>query len=112
MANTIDRENSLLASFLYADDVGTDKSDTFILDVKIFTSKYRKRLAEKINAETENEKLFGYLSVTIEDVTKGTPFENEWLNILVQTPFPFSVSKRIHDDLQKEFKVRVAGGAR
>lgn len=109
MSNTPDRENAILASFLYADDMGTDKKEAFTLDSNIFTSEYRRATANKINDETSKDKMYGYLSITIEEHTKGTTFEQDWIDILAQTPMPFSVVKRIHDDLQKEHKNRLAG---
>ena len=112
MGNTIDRENAVLASFLYSDDMGTDKTQAFILDSDIFTSSYRRATANKINEETNNDKMYGYLSVTLQDLTIGTAFENEWTDIIGytgQTPMPFSVSKRYYDDLKVEYKKRLAG---
>ncbi len=107
MANTIDRENAVLASFLYADDMGTDKTQAFELDSNIFTSSYRRATANKINDETNGDKQYGYLSVTLGDLTEGTEFEQEWINILAQTPMPFSVVKRMHNDLEIEYKKRL-----
>ncbi len=112
MANTRDRENSLLASFLYADDMGMDKSGSFELDTSIFTSKFRQRVAGKINDETAAEKFYGYLSITLEAMTEGTVYEQEWADILAQTPFPLHIAKRIHSDLIKESQKRVAGRLR
>ncbi len=110
--NTIDRENAVLASFLYADDMGTDKSQVFVLDSNIFTSSYRRATANKINDETNSDKMYGYLSVTLQDLTEGTEFEQDWINILAQTPMPFSVVKRICDDLKEEHKRKIAKGLR
>jgi len=107
-----DRENAVLASFLYADDMGTDKTDAFKLEEKAFTSSYRRATANKINDETANAKEYGYLSITIEGLTEGTEFEQDWINILAQTPLPFSMAKRIHNDLIVEFNNRIAKGLR
>ncbi len=107
MGNSIDRENCVLASFLYADDVDTDKTQAFELDSNIFTSSYRRATANKINDETSGDKMYGYLSITLEGLTEGTEFEQEWINILAQTPMPFSVVKRIHNDLEIEYKKRL-----
>jgi len=108
----IDRENAVLASFLYADDMGTDKKQSFELDSRIFTSSYRRATANKINDETNNDKMYGYLSVTLQDLTANTMYEQEWINILAQTPLPFSMAKRIHNDLIVEFNNRIAKGLR
>ena len=104
--NIIDRENAVLASFLYADDLGMDKSQTFELDQKVFTSSYRRATANKINDETNGDKLYGYLSITLEGHTEGTAYEQDWIDILAQTPMPFPVIKRVHDDLVLEYKQR------
>ena len=109
---TINRENALLATFLYADDFGIDKTDTFTLDSNIFTSSYRRATANKINDETAGEKFYGYLLTTMGDITNGTAFEQEYINLLDQTPLCFSVAKRYHDDLKTEYKARIAKGLR
>ena len=105
--NTIDRENSILASFLYANDMGADTTEAFQLNPNIFTSAYRRATANKINDETNGEKYYGYLSITLEAHTKGTVYEQDWLDILSQTPMPFSVIKRIHSDLEHEYSNRL-----
>ena len=109
---TINRENALLATFLYADDLGIDKTDTFILDSNIFTSAYRRATANKINEETGGDKFYGYLLTTIEDLTKNTNFEHEYIDIISQNALCFSVAKRYHDDLKTEYKSRIAKGLR
>ena len=109
MAKTIDRENAVLASFLYSDDMGTDKTQAFELDSNIFTSSYRRATANKINDETSGDKQYGYLLVTLGDLTEGTEFEQEYINIMAQTPMPFSVIERMSDDLKVEYKKRLAG---
>ena len=105
--NIIDRENAVLASFLYADDMGTDKTEAFELDQKAFTSSYRRATANKINDETKGDKMYGYLSLTLEGHTEGTIYEQEWIDILAQTPLPFSAAKRIHSDLFTEYENRL-----
>ena len=107
--NTIYRENSLLSSFLYADDIGADKSKVFIIDPNIFTSSFRRAVADKINDETNTDKMYGFLSVTLGDHTLGTTYEQEWVDILAQTSMPFTVVERIHKDLKKEYMKRKAG---
>ena len=106
--NIIDRENAVLASFLYADDVGTDKTQAFNLDSNIFTNEYRRAVANKINDEMDGDQFMGYLSITLEGQTEGTVFEKDWIDILAQTPMPFSVVNRIHNDLKVEYKKRLA----
>lgn len=110
--NTIDRENCILSSFLYADDMGMNKDEAFVLNESIFTSSYRRATASKINDETNNDKYYGYLSVTLQEHTKDTRFEQDWTDIISQTPLPFSVVKRIHSDLAMEYKNRISKGLR
>ena len=50
MISTIDRENAVLASFLYANDMGEDVSNSFLLSEDAFTGSFRQRIAIKINA--------------------------------------------------------------
>ena len=109
---TINRENALLATFLYADDFGIDKTDAFILDSNIFTSSYRRALANKINDETKGDKFYGYLLTTVGDLTVGTKFGQEYMDILDQTPLCFSVAKRYYDDLEVAYKERIVKGLR
>ena len=108
MSNTIDRENSLLSSFLWADDIGSNKDNAFKLNSNIFTSEFRRAVANKINNETDNEKMYGFLSVTLEDHTAGTTYEQEWIDIIAQTPMTFESSKRMHENLEVEYKERLA----
>ena len=108
MSNTIDRENSLLSSFLWADDIGSNKDNAFKLNSNIFTSEFRRAVANKINDETDNEKMYGFLSVTLGDHTSGTKFEQDWIDIIAQTPLILCQAKRMHDDLKTEHKERIA----
>jgi len=105
--NIIDRENAILASFLYSDDMGTDKTQAFILDDVVFTSSYRRATANKINDETKGDKMYGYLSITLEGHTEGTIYEQDWIDILAQTPMPFNVINKVYDDLVVEHKSRI-----
>ena len=112
MSNYIDRENAILASFLYANDMGINTYEAFILNSDLFTSAYRRATADKINDETNNDKMYGYLFVTIKDLTKDTKYEKDYLDIEIQTPMPFSVAKRIHAKLENEYKIKIAKGLR
>ena len=104
MSATINRENSLLATFLYANDMGMNTNDAFTLNTEVFTSKFRTAVAKKINDETAQDRAYGFLSITLEDSIAGTSFEQEWANILSQTPLTFSIALRIHNNLEEEFK--------
>lgn len=101
-------ENSLLATFLYADDLGCDKNELFKLNDKIFTSEFRRAVANKINDELDSDKMIGFLLVTIEGHTKGTKYEQDLADIMSQTPLPISVSSRMHSTLENEYKERIA----
>ncbi len=103
-----DRENAVLASFLYANDVGEDAENAFILAEDCFTSSYRRRVATKINATTTVDKAYSLLSYELENATLGSVFEAEWINILAQTPLPFTLAKRYHDDVVLECKSKKA----
>lgn len=107
--DTFNIENAVLAAFLYADDMGTDKKDAFILESSAFTSSYRRAVADKINDATGGDKMYGFLSVTLEDQTAGTKFEQEWIDIISQSPLPFTVAKRYHAKLQEAYKQRLLG---
>jgi len=106
--NTINMENSLLSTFLYADEYELNKDEMFKINSDIFTSSYRRAVSNKINDEIDGDKFMSYLSVTLEDHTKGTQFEQEWIDIIAQTPLVFSVAERIHEDLISEYKKRLA----
>lgn len=108
MNNIVNIENSILASFLYLDDMGFKKDDVFKINSSIFTSSYRRAVADKINDETEGDQMYGFLSVDIESHTSGTKFEQEWIDILAQTPMLLSVAKRMHNKLEQEHKERIA----
>ncbi len=98
----------MLATFLYADDIGLNKDDTFRLNANVFTSEFRRAVANKINDETDTDKMYGFLSVTLEDHTRNTKFEQEWIDIIAQTPMTFVPSKRMHENLEVEYKERLA----
>ena len=98
-----DRENAILASFLYADDMGEDTSKSFLLSEYAFTSLFRKRVAVKINATTTIDKAYTLLSYDIENSVEGTTYEQQWINILAQTPLPLTLAKRYHDDVRKAY---------
>ena len=104
-----DRENAVLASFLYADDMGTDKTDTFILAVDAFTTDFRRRVANKINTTTTVNKHYSLLSYELEYAIESTQYEQEWLNILAQTPLPFSLAKKYHNDIVIVHRNRILG---
>ena len=101
-----DIENSILATFLYANDMGDNIEDAYKLDTAIFTSPYRQRIAEKINDVQDGA--YGFLSYEIEESTQGTVYEQDFINILAQTPLGIKYSKKYHDKLQSEKRMEVA----
>jgi len=98
-----DRENAVLASFLYSNDIGLDTKDAFQLAEDAFTSDFRRRVAVKINATTAVDRAYAYLSYELENAIEGTVYEMDWVNILAQTPLPFSLAKRYHSDIVSAF---------
>ena len=101
-----DIENAVLASFLYADDMGEDTSKSFILSEDAFTSDFRRRVAIRINATTTIDKAYSVLSYDIEYKIGGTIYEQPWIDILAQTPLPFSLANRYHDDIKKAYDMQ------
>jgi hypothetical protein len=98
-----DRENAVLSSFLYSNDMGEDTSKAFLLSEDAFTSAFRRRVATRINATTATDKAYSFLSYEIENTIGGTIYENAWLDILAQTPLPFSLARRYHNDIRKDY---------
>ena len=109
MNNTTNRENSLLSAILYSNNLDGESEQVFKLDSKIFTTSYRRAVADKINDETDNGRNYDLLLVTLTDHTIGTKFEQDLLDIASQTPMSISVAKRMQADLQAEHKKRIAG---
>ncbi len=107
-----DRENAVLASFLFADDMGTDTKDAFFLSEDAFTSAFRRRVAIRINATTAVDKAYALLSYDMQESIEGTTYEQEWINILAQTPMPFSLVERYHKDIRRAFNERIIRGGR
>ena len=108
MKNTADIENAILATYIYADDMGIDKSEAFTLDSKVFTSSYRRAVAEKLNTETDGDKNYGYVGVEMEDMTAGTSHEQCWIDILAQTPLTFSFAGKYYTKLIGNYEDRIA----
>ena len=105
-----DRENAVLASFLYANDVGENTDNAFLLCEECFTSPFRKRIAKRINAETSENRFYAVLSYDIEGSIAGTVYEDQWLNLLSQTPMPFSLAKRYHNDIKRIYDNNIIRG--
>ena len=99
------RENiecAILATFLYANEMSENISWTYPLDLSVFTSPLRVRVAERVNNVSDG--CYGFLSYELEDKIAGTIHESDWLDILAQTPL--SNSRVYHDSLVKQEKMR------
>lgn len=112
-----DIENSVLCSFLLANEMGEDTEKAFLLSEDAFTSSFRKRIATKINATTSTDKAYALLSYDLENSVTGTIYEQDWVNIIGsrtitgQTPLPLTLAKRYHDDIRKEYEIRLIRGS-
>ncbi len=99
-------EDAVLSTFLFANDFGLDMNDVFKLDLTAFSTKYKQRVAEQIN--NVQDSFYGYLMTQIEAKTVGTIYEQEFINIIAQTPLTFVQAKKYHDDLVKANRLRGA----
>jgi len=98
-----DVENAILSTFLSANDVGDDLENIYKLNVNIFTTPFRKKVAIKIN-EVEDD-AYGFLSYKIEESCEGTVFAHEYNEMNGQLSLGLLFSKKYHDDLIKEDEV-------
>jgi len=97
-------ENAILSTFLYANDTTPNLGWIFKLETSIFTSPFRKRIAQKINEVEDGA--YGFLAYEIEESVTGTNFQTDFMDILTQTPL--SIVKKYHDKLVKEDMMEVA----
>ena len=97
-------KDSILASFIWSADVGMDTKDVFLLDVSLFKDDESKALALMINKETSGERYYSLLNMKIEQTMPSL-----WLRLSAQTPFIFTVLKRVHDDLRMKNKNIIMG---
>jgi len=101
--NRRDVENSILSAFFFCNDVGDDLSDIYTLDISAFTSKSRKRTAERLNAVKDGA--YGFESYLIEEKSQGTVFEQDYMDIISQRGFTLKESKKYHDKLVEESRM-------
>ena len=97
--NREDIESSILSSFIFSQHFTTDEKRQFVLNVDVFSTPLKKRIAQKINESEPFE--YDFLSHKIEESISGTKFEEEFIVILSQSPMPLSTVKLYHDDLVK-----------
>ena len=94
-------ENAILSTFLFANEMSNDLSWIFKLDTSIFSSPFRKRVAEKMNAV--DDEAYGFTSYEIEESVSGTQFEQDFIEILAQTPL--SNAKKYHDKMVEDIRL-------
>lgn len=105
--DSTDIENMILSTFLFLNDLALDgeiDNDLFKLDDRVFTSLFRKRVAEQINS-VEDE-AYSFLSYQIEEKCKDTQFEMNLISILVKNSLPLKVVKKYHDALLEKNKFK------
>lgn len=90
-----DIENGILSTFLFANELEPNLDFVFELDTSIFTSPFRKRVAEKINAVDDGA--YGFLQVQIEESVDGTEFHQDYCDMIAQNSL--TLVKKYHDDL-------------
>ncbi len=90
----INIQRSVLSTFLWSNDLGMDTKDAFTLNTSLFTGD-RYLIASKINETTNTpERYYGILNMEIENTSPA-----EWLEISTQTSLPFSLVKKLHNNL-------------
>lgn len=102
-SHRVNIENAILTTFLDANDLFDDISKVYKLDVDIFTSSFRRRVAESINSVDDGN--YGYLGFEIENKVIGTNFFNDYLEMTAQTSLGLGFSKKYHDALVKEMEI-------
>ncbi len=80
----INIENAILSTFLFANETTDNLDWTFKMDSNVFSSPFRQRVAEKINNVSDGA--YGFLSYELEESVVGTQYEQDFIDILAQTP--------------------------
>jgi len=91
-----DIEYAILGTFLWSHDMGLSADDAFILAPSVFTGT-NKQIALAINRETDNDKLYSLLNMSVEE-----KYPVEWLEIATRTPLTFAMANRLHTKLIEE----------
>lgn len=99
-------EDAILATFLYANEYDLNMDDVFKLNTTVFTTKYKQSVAKQINSVQNS--FYGYLMTQLEAKTVGTAYEQDFINIIAQTPLTFIQAKKYYDELVKESRLRGA----
>lgn len=92
-----DIENAILITFLDINDLGENIEDAYKLNISIFTSKFRKRIAERINEVKDGA--YGFLSWQIEESCIDTLLEYDYTEMSKQNSLGLLFSKKYHDKL-------------
>ena len=98
--DVVDIERAILSTFLFANELEENLEDVYKLDLRAFSTKFNKRVAEVINNEKNGN--YGFLSWELEEKVKDTLHEDDWLSILAQTSLGLKYSKKYHDKLLKK----------
>lgn len=96
-------ENAILSTFLDINELNENLEYVYKLDISIFSTPLRKRVAEKINSVDDNS--YGFLSYTLEESIKGTTHESDWLDIISQNSLGLRLSKKYHGQLVSDDSV-------
>ena len=94
-------ETAILNTMLECEYFHNEKP--FKLDSQVFTYPYNKRVAERINETIDKEDSLSLLSFLIQDKSANTKHEQDFLEILTQTPLVISVARKYHDYLKMEY---------
>ena len=92
-----DIENAILSTFLGINEVNENLEDVYKLDLSVFTSPFRKRVAEKINNIQDDA--YGFLSYEIEEACEGTVSAFDYSEMNGQNYLGLKYSKKYHDKL-------------
>ncbi len=98
-----DIENAILATFLSINDLEDNIEEVYKINLNIFSSPFREKVADKINSV--DDEAYGFLSYEIEDGCKGTSYEYEYQEINGQLSLGLKFSKLYHDKLIKDDEV-------
>lgn len=101
MSRRIDIENAILSTFLFANELEPNLDFVFELDTSIFTSSFRKRVAEKINAVDDGA--YGFLEYNIGESVEGTEFEQDYIDMITQCSL--TLVRKYHDSLVEQSRM-------
>ncbi|WP_148224948.1 hypothetical protein [Nitratifractor salsuginis] len=97
-----------MSSFLFAGEDG--ERYAYELEPSMFSTPFRRRVAERINEETAGDRAYQVLSTILEESVDGTKYEHDMIEILGASPFDLKSSKRIYDEIVRARKLEAARG--